>query len=79
MKGDPSDVAFDATFRQAAPYQIQRDRSDVALGDRDARLAQKGARAPSRELDSLRHGCELVDGGCRADDRHQRRDHVALD
>jgi Mg-chelatase subunit ChlD len=31
MNGDPSDVAFDATFRQAAPYQVQRNRKDVAL------------------------------------------------
>ena len=31
MKGDKTDVAFDATFRQAAPYQIKRGRKDVAL------------------------------------------------
>lgn len=31
MAGDTSDVAFDATFRQAAPYQIERARTDVAL------------------------------------------------
>ncbi len=31
MTGDKTDVAFDATFRQAAPYQIQRARHDVAL------------------------------------------------
>ncbi len=31
MTDDKTDVAFDATFRQAAPHQIQRARRDVAL------------------------------------------------
>lgn len=31
MEGDKTDVAFDATFRQAAPHQIRRARKDVAL------------------------------------------------
>jgi magnesium chelatase subunit D len=31
MDGKPRDVAFDATLRAAAPYQLQRDRSERAL------------------------------------------------
>ncbi len=31
MTGDISDVAFDATLRQAAPYQIKRSHDEVAL------------------------------------------------
>jgi Mg-chelatase subunit ChlD len=31
MDGRPKDVAFDATLRAAAPYQLQRDRSERAL------------------------------------------------
>ncbi len=31
MTGDKTDIAFDATFRQAAPFQIRRAREDVAL------------------------------------------------
>lgn len=31
MQGKPKDVAFDATLRAAAPYQVRRDRSERAL------------------------------------------------
>jgi len=31
MEGRISDIAFDATIRQAAPHQVRRQRSDVAL------------------------------------------------
>lgn len=31
IKGKPKDVAFDATLRAAAPYQLNRDRSERAL------------------------------------------------
>jgi Mg-chelatase subunit ChlD len=41
MAGDPSDVAFDATFRQAAPYQIRRNRKDVALAIESHDLRKK--------------------------------------
>jgi magnesium chelatase subunit D len=41
MKGKPSDVAFDATLRQAAPYQIRRARKDVALAIEKQDLRQK--------------------------------------
>ncbi len=39
--GDTSDVAFDATFRAAAPHQIHRDRSEVALALRTSDLQKK--------------------------------------
>ena len=41
MKGKPSDVAFDATLRQAAPHQIRRARKDVALAIESQDLRQK--------------------------------------
>ena len=40
-EGRVSDVAFDATLRQAAPYQIQRDRSEVALAVETSDLREK--------------------------------------
>ncbi|MBI3739273.1 MAG: VWA domain-containing protein [Chloroflexi bacterium] len=41
MHGDVSDVAFDATFRQAAPNQIRRARKDVALAIESQDLRKK--------------------------------------
>lgn len=41
MKGDKTDLAFDATFRQAAPFQIQRARTDVALAIETGDLMKK--------------------------------------
>lgn len=41
MKGAVSDVAFDATFRQAAPSQIRRARKDVALAIESQDLRKK--------------------------------------
>ncbi len=41
MPGKASDVAFDATFRQAAPHQIARARKDVALSIETQDLRQK--------------------------------------
>lgn len=41
MKGDKSDLAFDATFRQAAPFQIKRARKDVALAIESGDLMKK--------------------------------------
>jgi magnesium chelatase subunit D len=40
-RGDTSDLAFDATLRAAAPHQIHRDRSDVALAVRSSDLHRK--------------------------------------
>jgi Mg-chelatase subunit ChlD len=39
--GDREDIAFDATFRQAAPYQIERERVDVAFSIADDDLHRK--------------------------------------
>jgi magnesium chelatase subunit D len=39
--GDVSDVAFDATLRAAAPHQVHRDRSEVALAVRSSDLQRK--------------------------------------
>lgn len=39
--GDTSDLAFDATLRAAAPHQIHRDRSQVALALRTSDLQKK--------------------------------------
>ncbi len=41
MTGDKTDVAFDATFRQAAPFQIRRARDDVALAIESQDLRKK--------------------------------------
>ena len=41
MNGDVSDVAFDATFRSAAPHQLRRGRRDVALAIESQDLRQK--------------------------------------
>ncbi len=41
MHGDVNDVAFDATFRSAAPHQIRRGRKDVALALETQDLKQK--------------------------------------
>ena len=41
MKGKASDLAFDATLRQAAPYQLRRARKDVALAIESQDLRQK--------------------------------------
>jgi len=41
VKGKPSDIAFDATLRQAAPYQINRSHKDVALAIEKQDLRQK--------------------------------------
>ncbi len=41
MHGDVNDVAFDATFRSAAPFQIRRARKDVALAIETQDLKQK--------------------------------------
>lgn len=41
MKGDKTDLAFDATFRQAAPFQIKRARTDVALAIESGDLMKK--------------------------------------
>ncbi len=41
MKGKASDLAFDATVRQAAPYQVRRARTDVALAIESQDLRQK--------------------------------------
>lgn len=40
-EGDTSDLAFDATLRAAAPHQINRDRSHVALALRKSDLHKK--------------------------------------
>ncbi len=39
--GDTSDVAFDATIRAAAPYQIERDKGDLAFAVRKQDLQRK--------------------------------------
>ncbi len=41
VKGKPTDIAFDATLRQAAPYQINRAHKDVALAIEKQDLRQK--------------------------------------
>ncbi len=41
MKGAKTDLAFDATFRQAAPFQIKRGRKDVALAIESQDLMRK--------------------------------------
>jgi Mg-chelatase subunit ChlD len=41
MTGDKTDLAFDATFRQAAPYQIHREHTDVALAIESHDLRKK--------------------------------------
>lgn len=41
MKGKPSDIAFDATLRQAAPHQIRRTHREVALAIESQDLRQK--------------------------------------
>lgn len=41
MNGKASDLAFDATLRQAAPYQLRRARKDVALAIESHDLRQK--------------------------------------
>lgn len=41
MNGAKTDLAFDATFRQAAPHQIRRARKDVALSIESADLRKK--------------------------------------
>jgi magnesium chelatase subunit D len=41
MDGWINDIAFDATVRQAAPHQVNRDRSDVALAIEREDLRQK--------------------------------------
>lgn len=41
VKGKPSDIAFDATLRQAAPHQINRSHKDVALAIEKQDLRQK--------------------------------------
>ncbi len=41
MKGAKTDLAFDATFRQAAPFQIKRARKDVALSIESRDLMRK--------------------------------------
>ncbi|MBI5031503.1 MAG: VWA domain-containing protein [Chloroflexi bacterium] len=41
MKGKASDVAFDATIRQAAPFQLRRARKDVAFAIESHDLRQK--------------------------------------
>lgn len=41
VKGKPTDIAFDATLRQAAPYQINRSHQDVALAIEKQDLRQK--------------------------------------
>lgn len=41
MRGKPSDVAFDATFRASAPHQIARNRKDVALAIETQDLRKK--------------------------------------
>jgi magnesium chelatase subunit D len=41
VTGDKTDIAFDATFRQAAPFQIRRAREDVALAIESHDLRKK--------------------------------------
>ncbi len=41
MNGAKSDLAFDATFRQAAPYQVRREHKDVALAIESQDLRKK--------------------------------------
>lgn len=41
MKGAKRDLAFDATFRQAAPFQIKRARKDIALAIESQDLMKK--------------------------------------
>ena len=41
MKGKATDVAFDATIRQAAPFQLRRARNDVAFAIESHDLRQK--------------------------------------
>lgn len=41
MTGEVTDVAFDATLREAAPYQIRRERKDVALAIESQDLRRK--------------------------------------
>jgi len=40
-KGKPTDIAFDATIRQAAPYQIHRERKDLAFALERQDIQQK--------------------------------------
>ncbi len=39
--GDASDIAFDATFRAAAPFQVHRDRSQIAFAVEKSDLQRK--------------------------------------
>ena len=41
MKGDKTDLAFAATFRQAAPFQVKRARKDIALAIESQDLMKK--------------------------------------
>jgi Mg-chelatase subunit ChlD len=41
VRGKPNDIAFDATFRASAPYQLQREHEDVALAIEHQDLRQK--------------------------------------
>ncbi len=41
MRGEPSDLAFDATVRASAPYQIRREHDEVALAIESQDLRQK--------------------------------------
>ncbi len=41
VRGRPQDIAFDATIRQAAPYQIHRDKGNLALALRPQDLQDK--------------------------------------
>lgn len=41
MHGKPSDVAFDATLRASAPYQIRRNKENVALSIQSQDLRKK--------------------------------------
>ena len=67
MVGRPEDLAFDATFRTAAPFQRrradERSRPQAGVRGQTAGLSEEGAGAPVRQPGALRGG-RLMEHGC---------------
>ncbi len=71
------DIAFDATFRQAALQQVHRQRDDVAFAVERQDLQRKVRVRRASNLILFVVDASLVDGGGRAHGSHQRRGDVA--